>query len=57
MMTNCAEIEFLDAVRQYFQHAPPALGRRSSVIRTPRGSRMRDKTVRGMGYFNGVLER
>ena len=58
MMTKRAEIEVLDAVSQYFHHATPGLGPKVELYQNPEwGGRMRDKALRGMGYFNGVLER
>lgn len=57
MMTKRAEIEFLDAVSVYFHHATPGLG--PDVERSQNrewGERMQDKAVRGMHYFNSVLE-
>lgn len=57
MMTKRAEIEFLDAVSVYFHHATPGLGAHVELYQNPEwGNRMRDKAVRGMHYFNGVLE-
>ena len=56
MMTKRAEIEFLDAVSAYFHHATPGLGPDVELSQNPEwGERMRDKAVRGMHYFNGVL--
>lgn len=58
MMTKRAEIEVLDAVSQYFHHATPGLGPQVELYQNPEwGGRMRDKALRGMGYFNGLLER
>jgi glutathione S-transferase len=57
MMTKRAEIEFLDAVSQYFHHATPGLGPDVELYQNPEwGGRMRDKAVRGMRYFNTVLD-
>lgn len=57
MMTKRAEIEFLDAVSVYFHHATPGLGPHVELYQNPEwGNRMRDKAIRGMHYFNGVLE-
>jgi glutathione S-transferase len=56
MMTKRAEIEFLDAVSQYFHHATSGLGPHVEVYQNHEwGCRMRDKAVRGMHYFNTVL--
>jgi glutathione S-transferase len=58
MMTKRAEIEFLDAVSVYFHHATPGLGPKVELYQNAEwGNRMRDKAVRGMHYFNSVLER
>lgn len=58
MMTKRAEIEFLDAVSVYFHHGTPGLGPEVEVAQNPAwGERMRDKAVRGMHYFNAVLEK
>ncbi len=57
MMTKRAEIEFLDAVSVYFHHATPGLGAHVELYQNPEwGYRMRDKAIRGMYYFNRVLE-
>ncbi|SDW06606.1 Glutathione S-transferase [Pseudomonas syringae] len=57
MMTKRAEIEVLDAVSVYFHHATPGLGPQVELYQNPEwGSRMRDKAVRGMHYFNDVLK-
>lgn len=57
MMTKRAEIEFLDAVSVYFHHATPGLGAHVELYQNPEwGNRMRDKAIKGMHYFNGVLE-
>ncbi|WP_417707899.1 glutathione S-transferase [Pseudomonas sp.] len=57
MMTKRAEIEFLDAVSVYFHHATPGLGPDVELYQNPEwGNRMRDKAIRGMHYFNDVLE-
>lgn len=57
MMTKRAEIEFLDAVSTYFHHATPGLGPQVELYQNAEwGNRMRDKAVRGMHYFNSVLQ-
>ncbi|MBU9809794.1 glutathione S-transferase [Rahnella sp. SL6] len=57
MMTKRAEIEFLDAVSVYFHHATPGLGPEVELYQNPEwGNRMRDKAVRGMHYFDRVLQ-
>lgn len=56
MMTKRAEIEFLDAVSQYFHHATPGLGPNVELYQNHEwGERMRDKAVRGMRYFDQLL--
>jgi len=56
MMTKRAEIEFLDAVSVYFHHATPGLGPQVELYQNPEwGGRMRDRAIRGMRYFDGVL--
>lgn len=57
MMTKRAEIEFLDAVSVYFHHATPGLGPEVELYQNPEwGNRMHDKAIRGMHYFNRVLQ-
>lgn len=57
MMTKRAEIEFLDAVSVYFHHATAGLGPQVELYQNPEwGFRMRDKAVRGMRYFDSLLE-
>ncbi|ROM34159.1 glutathione S-transferase [Pseudomonas poae] len=57
MMTKRAEIEFMDAVSVYFHHATPGLGPDVELYQNAEwGLRMRDKAVRGMRYFDGVLK-
>lgn len=57
MMTKRAEIEFLDAVSTYFHHATPGLGPQVELYQNAEwGQRMRDKAVRGMHYFDSVLQ-
>lgn len=58
MMTKRAEIEFLDAVSVYFHHATPGLGPEVELYQNPEwGNRMQDKAVRGMHYFDRVLQK
>jgi glutathione S-transferase len=58
MMNKRAEIELLDAVSVYFHHGTPGLGPDVEVYQNPEwGFRQRDKAVRGMRYFDGVLSR
>ncbi|MGB6087638.1 glutathione S-transferase [Parvibaculum sp.] len=57
MMTKRAEIELLDAISVYFHHATPGLGADVEIYQNPEwGFRQRDKAVRGMSYFDGVLQ-
>lgn len=57
MMTKRAEIEFLDAVSVYFHHATPGLGPQVELYQNPEwGGRMRDKAIRGMHYFDSLLQ-
>jgi glutathione S-transferase len=57
MMNKRAEIELLDAVSVYFHHATPGLGPDVELYQNEEwGLRQRDKAVRGMRYFDGVLQ-
>lgn len=56
MMTKRAEIEFLDAVSQYFHHATPGLGPDVELYQNHEwGERMGEKAIRGMRYFDRLL--
>ena len=56
MMNKRAELEVLDAVSVYFHHATPGLGPDVELYQNPEwGLRQRDKALRGMRYFDGVL--
>src|ERR1700730_13310725 len=56
MMSRRAELELLDAVSVYFHHATPGLGPHVEIYQNAEwGLRQRDKAVRGMHYFDGVL--
>ncbi len=58
MMSKRAEIELLDAVSVYFHHATPGLGPDVEIYQNAEwGLRQRDKAVRGMRYFDNVLQR
>ena len=58
MMSKRAEIELLDAVSVYFHHATPGLGPDVEIYQNAEwGLRQRDKAVRGMYYFDTVLQR
>ncbi|WP_159993323.1 glutathione S-transferase [Roseomonas sp. 18066] len=57
MMSKRAELEVLDAVSVYFHHATPGLGPDVELYQNPEwGLRQRDKALRGMRYFDGVLQ-
>ncbi|WP_460948947.1 glutathione S-transferase [Pseudomonas marginalis] len=57
MLTKRAEIELMDAVSVYFHHATPGLGPEVELYQNAEwGMRMRDKAVRGMRYFDGLLK-
>ena len=57
MMSKRAEIELLDAVGVYFHQATPGLGPDVELYQNePWGLRERDKAIRGMRYFDGVLQ-
>lgn len=57
MMTKRAEIELMDAVSVYFHHATPGLGPEVELYQNAElGMRMKEKAVRGMRYFDGVLQ-
>lgn len=56
MMSKRAELEVLDAISVYFHHATPGLGPEVEVYQNPEwGFRQRDKALKGMVYFDGVL--
>lgn len=56
MMSKRAELELLDAISVYFHHATPGLGPDVEIYQNREwGLRQRDKAVRGMHYFDGVL--
>ncbi|MEJ0040899.1 MAG: glutathione S-transferase [Rhizomicrobium sp.] len=58
MMSKRAELELLDAVSIYFHHATPGLGPQVEVYQNAEwGLYQRDKALRGMAYFDGVLRR
>lgn len=58
MMSKRAEIELLDAVSVYFHHATPGLGPDVEIYQNAEwGLRQRDKAVRGMRYFDSVLQK
>jgi glutathione S-transferase len=58
MMSKRAELELLDAISVYFHHATPGLGPNVELYQNAEwGFRQRDKALRGMHYFNGVLKK
>ena len=58
MMNRRAELELLDAVSAYFHHATPGLGPDVETYQNAEwGLRQRDRALRGMRYFDGVLRR
>jgi len=58
MMNRRAELELLDAVSVYFHHATPGLGPDVELYQNAEwGLRQRDKALRGMHYFDGILNR
>ena len=57
MMSKRAELEVLDAVSVYFHHATPGLGPDVELDQNAEwGLRQRDRALRGMHYFDGVLK-
>ena len=57
MMSKRAELELLDAVSVYFHHATPGLGPHVELYQnTEWGLRQREKALRGMVYFDGLLK-
>jgi glutathione S-transferase len=58
MMSKRAELELLDAISVYFHHATPGLGPHVEIYQNAEwGFRQRDKVLRGMHYFDGILKR
>lgn len=58
MMSKRAELELLDAISVYFHHATPGLGPDVEHYQNVEwGLRQRDKALRGMHYFDAVLNR
>lgn len=56
MMSKRAELEVLDAISVYFHHATAGLGPHVELYQNPEwGLRQRDKALRGMRYFDGIL--
>jgi glutathione S-transferase len=57
MMSKRAELELLDAISVYFHHATPGLGPNVETYQNAEwGFHQRNKAIRGMRYFNGVLK-
>ncbi len=57
MMQRRAESALLDAVAAYFHHATPGLGPNVEEFQSKEwGMHQRDKAVKGMAYFDGVLK-
>jgi glutathione S-transferase len=58
MMSKRAELELLDAISTYFHHATPGLGPDVELYQNAEwGFRQRNKALRGMQYFDGVLKK
>ena len=58
MMSKRAELELLDAISVYFHHATAGLGPEVEIYQNAEwGLRQRDKAVKGMHYFNTILQR
>ncbi len=58
MMNKRAELELLDPISVYFHHATPGLGPDVEIYQNAEwGFRQRDKALKGMKYFDGVLKR
>ncbi len=56
MMQRRAEADLLDAVGAYFHHATPGLGPNIEANQCAEwGNLQRDRAVKGMRYFDGVL--
>ena len=57
MMSKRAELELLDAISVYFHHATPGLGPDVEIDQNADwGFRQRDKALRAMHYFDGILK-
>jgi glutathione S-transferase len=57
MMSKRAELELLDAISVYFHHATPGLGPDVEIYQNAEwGFRQRDKALKGMHYFDGILK-
>jgi glutathione S-transferase len=57
MMSKRAELELLDPISVYFHHATPGLGPDVELYQNAEwGFRQRDKALKGMHYFDGILK-
>lgn len=57
MQSKRAELELLDPISTYFHHATVGLGPDVELYQNAEwGLRQRDKALRGMHYFNGILK-
>ena len=57
MMSRRAELELLDAISAYFHHATPGRGPKVELYQNADwGLRQRDRALRAMAYFDGVLQ-
>ncbi len=58
MINKRAELELLDAVSVYFHHSTKGLGPDVELYQNAEwGFRQRDKALRGMHYFDGIVRR
>ncbi|MET0970027.1 MAG: glutathione S-transferase [Tardiphaga sp.] len=58
MMSKRAELELLDAISVYFHHATPGLGPDVEIYQNAEwGLRQRDKALKGMHYFDGIVRK
>lgn len=58
MMNKRAEIEFLDAIAVYFHHSTEGLGPTVELYQNDEwGQRQRDRAIRGMRYFDRILQK
>ena len=58
MMNKRAELELLDAISTYFHHATPGLGPDVEIYQNAAwGLHQRDKALRGMRYFDDILQK
>ncbi|MET0443919.1 MAG: glutathione S-transferase [Pseudorhodoplanes sp.] len=58
MMSKRGELELLDAISVYFHHATPGLGPDVEIYQNAEwGLRQRDKALKGMHYFDGIVRK